>query len=209
MLVKACNKGGFCKQLVVAGQKSGWLWALNPDTGSVHWSVPVGPGGTVGGLQWGSAADNNRIYVANNNYLSINADLTTMKSVVNFPTTTNQRPPTSTDGGLAAAVDAYTGEILWTFANPTLHWDGTGKHARSQAPMTVVNDVVFYPSMDLDGTLFMLDARTGKLLNSYKTGSTSGCGPAVVDGRVYVGSGYANFGLGKRSKDRQLHMLSL
>lgn len=108
--------------------------------------MPVGPGGTVGGLQWGSAADNNRIYVANNNYLNVPADLTKIKSVVNFPTTTNQLPPTTTDGGLAAAVDAYTGEILWTFANPTLSWDGTGKHARSQAPMTVVNDVVFYPS---------------------------------------------------------------
>ena len=33
MLVKAC-KGGFCKQLVVAGQKSGWLWALNPENGA-------------------------------------------------------------------------------------------------------------------------------------------------------------------------------
>jgi polyvinyl alcohol dehydrogenase (cytochrome) len=115
-------------------------------TGDVHWSVPVGPGGTVGGLQWGSAADNSRIYVANNNYLSVTADLTNLKSVVNFPTTTNQLPPTSTDGGLAAAVDAYTGEILWTFANPTLHWDGTGKHAWSQAPMTVANGIVFYPS---------------------------------------------------------------
>jgi polyvinyl alcohol dehydrogenase (cytochrome) len=145
MLVKAC-KAGSCKQLVVAGQKSGWLWALNPDTGYVHWSLPVGPGGTVGGLQWGSAADNTRIYVANNNYLSVNTDLTVMKSVVNFPAVTNQRPPTATDGGLAAAIDAYTGELLWTFANPTLHWDGSGKHARSQAPMTVVNDVLFYPS---------------------------------------------------------------
>lgn len=236
MLVKAC-KAGFCKQLVVAGQKSGWLWALNPDTGKtpawlspcrfhvpdatyssmpvvpatqhqyccrqqdqklpltgltrccqsterlvlrhcarqpthackctepvssqltptclrcchvktgdVHWSVPVGPGGTVGGLQWGSAADNTRIYVSNNNYLSVNADLTKMKSVVNFPTTTNQLAPTSTDGGMAAAVDAYTGEILWTFANPTIGWDGSGKHARSQAPMTVVNDIVLYSS---------------------------------------------------------------
>jgi hypothetical protein len=31
MLVTAC-KGCRCKQLVVAGQKSGWLWALAPDT---------------------------------------------------------------------------------------------------------------------------------------------------------------------------------
>jgi len=115
MLVKACNKNGHCKQLVVAGQKSGWLWALNPDNGEIHWSASVGPGGTVGGIQWGSAADNNRIYVANNNYLNVPADLTSMKPVVNWIATTNQLPPTSTNGGMASAIDAYTGEILWTF----------------------------------------------------------------------------------------------
>jgi hypothetical protein len=36
-----------------AGQKSGWVWALKPEDGSVDWSLQVGPGGLVGGLQWG------------------------------------------------------------------------------------------------------------------------------------------------------------
>lgn len=126
--------------------KAELLLCLIALTGGVHWSVPVGPGGTVGGLQWGSAADNSRIYVSNNNFLNVTVNLTRMNSVVNFPTTTNQLPPTSTDGGLAAAVDAYTGEILWAFANPLLHWDNSGKKSRSQAPMTVANDIVFYPS---------------------------------------------------------------
>lgn len=61
--------------------------------------------------------------------------------------------------------------------------------------------------MDSDGTLFLLDARTGKMLYSYKTLQTSGCGPSVVDGRVYVGSGYANFALGLPGN--KLHMLCL
>lgn len=39
MLVKAC-KAGFCKQLVVAGQKSGWLWALNPENGECLSRIP-------------------------------------------------------------------------------------------------------------------------------------------------------------------------
>lgn len=216
MLVTAC-KASFCKQLVVAGQKSGWLWALDPESGDVHWSTSVGPGGTVGGLQWGSAADNARIYVSNNNYLSISTDLTGMKSVVNFPTKTNQRPPASTNGGVAAAVNAYDGTIEWTFANPTPHWADLSlaaadqRRARSQAPMTVANNIVFYPSMDLDGTLFMLDARTGKLLSSVKTGMTTGCGPSVVNGKVYIGSGYSNFGLGKSGAPdlQRLHMLTL
>jgi hypothetical protein len=46
-------------------------WALSPDTGKVHWSLSVGPGGTVGGMQWGSAADQSRVYVANNNFLQV------------------------------------------------------------------------------------------------------------------------------------------
>lgn len=187
MLTTPCNKAGHCKQLVVAGQKSGWLWALSPDSGQVHWSVNVGPGGIVGGLQWGSAADGSRIYVANNNYHNATINLKSMKPVVNFRTNTNQAPPTSTNGGLAAAIDAYSGEIVWTFANPTLHWGKASsgvRYARSQAPVTVANDVVYYASMDLAGTLFMLDARTGKLLNSFETGITCGCGPSVVDGKV-------------------------
>lgn len=53
----------------------------------------------------------------------------------------------------------------------------------------------------------MLDARTGRLLNSFKTGQTTGCGPSVVDGRVYIGSGYVNFGLGQQGF--KLHMLAL
>jgi polyvinyl alcohol dehydrogenase (cytochrome) len=72
--------------------------------------------------------------------------------------------------------------------------------------MTVANDVVYYPSMDLDGTVFFLKADTGKLLGSFKTGQTTGCGPSVVKGRVYIGSGYSNFGLGLANN--KLYMLS-
>lgn len=63
--------------------------------------------------------------------------------------------------------------------------------------MTVANGVLFYPSMDKDGTLFTLRGDTGKLLNVFQTGMTTGCGPSIVNGRVYIGSGYSNFGLGE------------
>jgi len=185
MLVTAC-KAGSCKQLVVAGQKSGWVWAVSPDTGSVQWSLPVGPGAISGGMMWGSAADTARIYVSNSNSAFDTIDLTSLRPVVNWNATTNQQPPNSTDGGIAAAVDAYDGTILWTFANPTLHWAQAKvqHHASSQGPMTVAHDVVFYPSMDTNGTLLFLDARTGKLLGSFKTGATTSCGPSVVNGKV-------------------------
>lgn len=73
--------------------------------------------------------------------------------------------------------------------------------------MTVANDVVYYASMDLDGTVFFLKADSGKLLGSFKTGQTTACGPAVVNGRVFIGSGYPSLGLGMTHN--KLHMLSL
>ena len=53
---------------VGAGQKSGQYWSLDPDTGASK-LVPTqaGPGGTAGGLQWGSAVDKTRVYTANAN----------------------------------------------------------------------------------------------------------------------------------------------
>jgi hypothetical protein len=50
--------------------------------------------------------------------------------------------------------------------------------------------------MDAKGTLFFLDAGTGKLLGSYETGATNACGASVANGVVYTGSGYLNYGLG-------------
>ena len=55
------------RDLVGAGQKSGQYWALDPDTGAVVWVTQAGPGGTAGGLQWGSAVDGQRVYTANAN----------------------------------------------------------------------------------------------------------------------------------------------
>src|SRR6185436_17034883 len=53
------------KRALIAGQKSGIVHALDPDErGKVLWQVRVGQGGTMGGVQWGSAADRSNLYVA-------------------------------------------------------------------------------------------------------------------------------------------------
>ncbi len=65
MLITACQPGrAACKQLLVVGQKAGIVWALRPDTGTIDWWRQVGPGGTIGGMMWGSASDNERVYVS-------------------------------------------------------------------------------------------------------------------------------------------------
>jgi polyvinyl alcohol dehydrogenase (cytochrome) len=64
-------------QLVGAGQKSGQYGSLDSDTGAVAWVTQAGPGGTGGGLQWGSAVDGQRVYTANSNSNSASASRTT------------------------------------------------------------------------------------------------------------------------------------
>lgn len=49
-------------ELVVAGQKSGVIWALNPDNGELVWSNRIGRGSAMGGVHWGMAFDGKRIF---------------------------------------------------------------------------------------------------------------------------------------------------
>jgi hypothetical protein len=153
-------------------------------------------------LQWGSAADNARIYVNNNNYYNLELNLTADMKPVKLPG--QLTAPTKTNGSIAVALNAWDGSFVWTFANPLQHWaqdqNGNVALARSQAPMTVANGVVYFASMDINGVLYYLNAVTGAVLGSFATGATNGCGPSVVDGRVFVGSGYINFGLGKKGQ---------
>ena len=53
------------RRILVAGQKSGVVTAVDPDHGGeIVWQKRVGNGGTLGGVQWGVAADENNLYVA-------------------------------------------------------------------------------------------------------------------------------------------------
>src|SRR2546430_2368474 len=53
------------RRALIAGQKSGVVYALDPDQqGAVLWQRRVGRGGPAGGVQWGSAADEKNVYVA-------------------------------------------------------------------------------------------------------------------------------------------------
>ena len=51
--------------MLIAGQKSGVVHAVDPDKdGAIVWQTRVGKGTALGGVQWGSAFDGRRVYVA-------------------------------------------------------------------------------------------------------------------------------------------------
>ena len=55
-------RGG--KRLLLVGQKSGVMWALDPDAkGNVVWQKRLGKGGVLGGIMFGPAADAEKVYV--------------------------------------------------------------------------------------------------------------------------------------------------
>lgn len=119
-----------------------------------------------------------------------------LRAVPNTPGASSA--PANATGGLLVALSAFDGAIRWTFTNPAT--DRTGFNAWSLNPVTLVGQgsgaVVLTASMDPAGKMFALKASNGKLLGTYELGASSACGPSVVDGVVYTGTGYSNFGLG-------------
>uniref|UniRef100_Q01UL0 Pyrrolo-quinoline quinone n=1 Tax=Solibacter usitatus (strain Ellin6076) TaxID=234267 RepID=Q01UL0_SOLUE len=157
--------------IVGFGQKSGIYWALNPDTGAMVWSTVVGPGATLGGIEWGTATDGKRIYVAITNSAHLPYPLLDGRSIT---------------WGAWSALDVATGKILWQTADPF--------EAIDMGAVSVANGVVYAPSMS--GNMHALDAATGKVLFTFASGGSVLDGPAIADGVVYWGSGYKKTGGG-------------
>ena len=51
------------EDVLLAGQKSGGVFALRPDDGKLLWQRRIGPGSALGGVHWGIAADATQVYV--------------------------------------------------------------------------------------------------------------------------------------------------
>jgi len=159
--------------VVGAGQKSGQYWELDAATGAVRWVTQAGPGGTAGGLQWGSAVDGNRVYTANANSNSVPWTLPGGATVTS---------------GVWSGLDAVTGQVLWQTAPPN--------GGSTSGPVTTANGVVFGCSLDPQGHMYALNAATGAVLWSFASGGSCLSGAAISDGMLFWGSGYSNFGFG-------------
>jgi polyvinyl alcohol dehydrogenase (cytochrome) len=160
--------------LVGFGQKSGILWGLEPATGDILWSTVLGPGSTLGGIEWGTASDGERIYAAISNSLHGAYTLAKRGQAITW--------------GSWSAVDAGTGRIVWQTADPT-------KGAIDPGAMSVANGVVYAGSFS--GSMYAMDAKTGNILWSFDSGGAVVDGPAIADGVVYWGSGYSHISPGK------------
>jgi polyvinyl alcohol dehydrogenase (cytochrome) len=162
-------KGANGKMLIGAGQKSGYFWAVDPKDGKTVWSQKVGDGGMLGGVEFGNATDGENVYVAISNAANKNKQ------------------------GSVSMLDGATGKILWQVP--------AGDKGSHFGPVTVTgtgaNKLVFAGSSK--GNIYVYNAKDGNVLWQFDTGGAVGGGPTVVDGTLYIGSGYTFLGVGKRN----------
>lgn len=171
------------RQIILAGQNSGIVYGLDPEHGGdLLWQTRIAEGEVPGGIEWGPAADHRRLYVALSGLAA---------------------EPDNSSGGLAA-LDIKTGIRRWFTAAPApaCSWGPQAcTHAEAQA-VTVIPGVAFSGSMDghlraystIDGKI-MWDYATAKdfaTVNGIKAsgGSLDQGGATIVNGVVYINSGY-------------------
>lgn len=186
------------KDILLAGQKSGTVWAFDPDdNGKLLWRRDFGEGSPLGGIHWAIPTDGERVFAPINRAYGFNAT----------PDQHQDQKP----GIHAVKID--TGEVLWTFAaQPDCSGDREERVRNcktniglSAAPAVIDGAVV---TGSLDGILRVFDAKTGKMLFSYDTArmydtvnGVTGKGGAIdsasitaANGYLLVNSGYSMFG---------------
>jgi polyvinyl alcohol dehydrogenase (cytochrome) len=183
------------RELLVVGQKSGTVWALDPDNnGALVWSQKISAGGANGGIHWGTATDGLRVFVPMNDPRG--------------PT-----PEFPLGGAGLHALDLESGKVLWTRkAEGDCSGDRKERYPNcdsrlgySPAPLVVDGAVV---QGSVDGILRVFDAATGNTLWSYDTirrfqtvngveghgGSIDSAPYVAANGTLFVVSGYSRFG---------------
>src|SRR5580704_7594496 len=166
------------KRVLIAGQKSGMVWAHDPDNkGAVVWKTATGnaPGGATGQIVWGGAADDRSVYFG-------------LKS-----------------GGVVA-LQLKDGERRWfTKIDPA---PAVSKLPGNEGSVSAIPGAVFAGGWDgVMRVLATDDGRVlweYNMVQEYKTvngvaakgGSMVAAGPTVVGGMVFAGSGYPGLGAG-------------
>ncbi|WP_411286520.1 PQQ-binding-like beta-propeller repeat protein [Phenylobacterium sp.] len=178
------------RDVILGGQKSGDVWALDAATGKQLWHQKFGEGTALGGVHWGIATDGVRVFA---------------------PISDPGVPEPKSASGMHA-VNVATGKIAWQWrAKPDC---GNGREARvvgctqkfglSAAPLVIDGAVL---AGALDGRLWVFDAARGKVLAVHDTarafpdangqkavgGSIDATGVFAGAGMVFVNSGYGSF----------------
>jgi polyvinyl alcohol dehydrogenase (cytochrome) len=187
-------KGAGGKDIIVNGQKSGHVWAIDAATGKKLWVDRVGEGSALGGVHWGVASDGQLAFV---------------------PIADSMFTPEEQGKVAKPGVYAYRltdGKQVWAHPAkadcPPARKPGIvaceTKYGFSAAPIVVDGALV---TATLDGKVVVLDGKTGAVLKTIDTtgpvktvngvpgkgGSIDSHALSAGDGMVFVTSGYGSF----------------
>jgi polyvinyl alcohol dehydrogenase (cytochrome) len=180
------------RDLLLAGNKSGIVYAFDPDkSGEIVWEARVAQGGINGGVQWGMASDGEHVFAAASDVL------------VTRTATARILDPKA--GGGLTALRVADGSRVW-HDEPSVCGTRPNCSPAQSAALTAIPGVVF--SGSLDGHLRAYQARSGEMIWDFDTarpfdtvngvkatgGAIDGPGVVVVDGMLFVNSGYTRYG---------------
>jgi polyvinyl alcohol dehydrogenase (cytochrome) len=173
------------RRVLLAGQKSGVMHGVDPESGELLWKTRAGEGGVLGGIEWGFATDGSVAYISLSNALEKRAG----------------------EAGGLVAMNVLDGKVRWSVPPHADSCGGrTGCNTGQPQAVSAIPGVVF--SGSLDGHLRAYDAESGRELWDVDTarefetvntvaargGSLNGPGATVVGGMLFVSSGYGSLG---------------
>lgn len=185
------------KEILVAGQKSGVVYAFDPDAkGKLLWQTRVGKGGLNGGVQWGMASDGQKVYAA----------VSDVHAVMNTAGPVGGATFDPAQGGGLTALHLEDGSKAWFAPSHPCDPPRPGCSPGQSAALTLIPGVVFSPG--LDGHLRAFSTEDGTMVWDFDTareystvngvpakgGSIDGAGPVIAGGMVFVNSGYPRNG---------------
>jgi polyvinyl alcohol dehydrogenase (cytochrome) len=159
------------RKVVSAGAKNGVFWVFDAATGQMLKERQIQPGGSLGGL-FSDAATAYGLIFANGSDWADPFDFSAL--------------PT---GGLLTAFTGDAQHVLWQKTTP---------QSVNMSGVAVANAVVYFSScnpgtgsrlLDDAGTLYAVNALTGTTLATKPLGHCALSGPAISNGRIFVGSG--------------------
>ena len=179
------------QELLIAGQKSSMVYAMDPDTGELVWERRVGRGGKLGGIHWGMA---------------VNEALGLLYVPVSDRGRAGRHEGDNAPARGLHALSIEDGQVRWSVAEDGNCEGREGCFPGISAAILATEDLVI--GGGLDGSLNAYAAESGERLWRFDTwqsfdavngletegGALDVHGPLIVGDMLFITSGYQSFG---------------